>query len=215
MCCRFAWITSRGVEAVLGSFGFEPEGLPGGPGNGGLQHVVALLSRRGTYDVQWGIVNPEATPFFWGGPTNWRRWASHRQRHAQLAIPASSGVPIISDLNEGLASADAVQVIVAGLSAHLSRVEARLRAFTTRREVRDYLLVNREPKDRRDFAIPGNLPLQLLTAATLAARSTLISSAPDPVAETEACHRVVSRTRSGSRPASLKRLRVASATLCG
>lgn len=44
----------------------------------------------------------------------------------------------------------------------------RLEAFPNRRAVREYLLRNRDPIDQRDFVIPANLPLKLLTAATLA-----------------------------------------------
>jgi hypothetical protein len=48
-------------------------------------------------------------------------------------------------------------------------VSEHLERFQTRRDVRNHLLVNRDPIDRRDFVIPANLPLKLLTAAVLAA----------------------------------------------
>lgn len=41
--------------------------------------------------------------------------------------------------------------------------------FKTRREVWTYLLENRDPTDRRDFVVPADLPLKLLTAAAFAA----------------------------------------------
>jgi hypothetical protein len=57
---------------------------------------------------------------------------------------------------------------VAGVAVEMRGVEQHLRRFRTRRQVRDHLLANREPTDRRDFVIPSKLPLKLFTAAALA-----------------------------------------------
>lgn len=81
--------------------------------------------------------------------------------------------------------AERVEAIAVALAQELRVVEQRLRAFRTRREVRDYLMVNRDRKDRRDFVIPANLELKLFTAASLA----VIDGDPaacDLVVETEA-----------------------------
>jgi hypothetical protein len=200
----------QGVEAALRPEGFEPAGqLAWLRRTPELHHVIALLARRGMYDVQWGIVSPEATHYLWGVDP----LAGDVGQAIVSGTPSSIQHPAQcqSFRIEGSVSADAVRAIVAGLSTDLGLVEIRLRSFTTRREVRDYLLLNREPKDRRDFVIPANLPLKLFTAATLA----VIDADPgarDLVAETE---QAMGRFKDDISSARLERLRAASAALCG
>jgi hypothetical protein len=160
-------ILSDGIDAVLAPAGFEPRGRRAWlRQTSELQHVIGLESRYGTFRVQWGVVSPEAVPYLWGTPA----------KEGDVAWSAMTGSP--SDINHPAAcqsfhledpmSAEEVQRITAGLSADLRRVEEYLRAFTTRRELRDYLLANRDPKDHRGFVVPMNLPLKLFTAAVLA-----------------------------------------------
>ncbi|HXH80274.1 hypothetical protein [Nocardioides sp.] len=180
-------IEADGIESVLLPAGFErtsnrswcrrtPE----------LQHVIALLSRRGRFDVQWGVVSPEAVPVLWG--TDFR--------DGDVGAALMSGTPgtihhppeCQSFRLDAATSADDAEQVASGVAADLGRVEARLRAFSSRKEVRSYLLLNRDPTDRRDFVIPANLPLKLFSAATLAvidsdpAAAELISEAEDAMA---------------------------------
>ncbi len=62
----------------------------------------------------------------------------------------------------------AVSEIVEAVRNDMKIVADRLGEFRTRRDLREYLMLNREPIDMRHFVIPANLPLKLLTAATLA-----------------------------------------------
>ena len=58
--------------------------------------------------------------------------------------------------------------IAEALRPDLRVTEERLREFQSRRDVREYLLLNRDRIDRRDFVIPANLPLKLFKASALA-----------------------------------------------
>ena len=202
-------LTAEGIEAVLIPAGFDPQGQGAWVRRTlELQHVIALLARRGMYDVQWGIVSPEAVPFLWGASTEL----------GDVGAAVVSGTPgtihhpaaCQSFRLEASVTTDAVREISAGLSLDLGQVEQRLRAFSTRRELRGYLMLNRDAKDRRDFVIPANLPLKLFTAATLA----VIDADPDAcelVADAEQAMAHFTDDVSVSR---LRRLRDASAKLC-
>jgi hypothetical protein len=176
-------IVTEGIEAVLAPAGFDPAGkLAWVRQTPELQHVIALLSRRGVYDVQWGIVSPGAAPVLWGAEA----------AGGDVGAAIVSGTPgtihhppaCQSFRLDTTVSADEVERLASGVATDLRRVEERLRAFSTRNEVRSYLLLNREPKDRRDFVIPANLPLKLFTAATLAVLDRAADAA-ELVAEAE------------------------------
>jgi YD repeat-containing protein len=160
-------VVAEGIEAVLLPAGFElARPLAWIRQTRELQHGVALLSRRGVYDIQWGIVSPGSAEVFWGAPAD----------DGDIGASIVSGTPgtihhppdCQSFRLDAHVSADDAQRLASGVATDLHRVERRLRAFSTRHDVRSYLLLNREPKDRRDFVIPANLPLKLFTAATLA-----------------------------------------------
>ncbi|MDR6623610.1 hypothetical protein [Sinomonas atrocyanea] len=160
-------IVDNGIESVLLGADFKACGkLSWIRQAGELQHVFALLGRRGTYDVQWGIVSPEAVPFLWGRPI----------KQGEVGDAIMSGTPgsiyhppaCQSFRLEASVPLDLVSRISANLEVDTRRVEQRLSAFSTRRDLRAYLMANRDLKDRRDFIIPGNLPLKLFTATTLA-----------------------------------------------
>ncbi|MDP9886080.1 hypothetical protein J2W21_003605 [Sinomonas atrocyanea] len=160
-------IVADGIEAILRPAGFEPcAKLAWIRGAGELQHVVALLVRRGMYDVQWGVVSPEAVPFLWGRP-------AQRGDVGDAVLSGTPGTvhhpPAAQSFRlEPTVRLGAVSKISAGLSVDMGRVEQRLSGFSSRRELRTYLMANRDAKDRRDFVIPANLPLKLFVATALA-----------------------------------------------
>lgn len=160
-------IVDRGIESVLIPAGFaRSRQLTWCRRESELTHVVALLTRRSTHDLQWGVVCREAVPFLWG------REASE----ADIADAVMSGTPgtirhpasCQSFRLEADNEAQECDAMVTGVADDMGVVEARLRAFHARRELREYLLLNRDRKDRRDFVVPANLPLKLYTAAVLA-----------------------------------------------
>ena len=160
-------VLSEGIDGVLVPAGFEPRGRRAWLRQASeLQHVIGLESRYGTFRVQWGVVSPEAVPYLWGTPAKegdvaWSAMTGHpRGIHHPAACQSFS--------LEDPVPAEEVQRITAGLAADMRRMEEYLRPFTTRRELRDYLLANRDPSDPRGFVIPAGLPLKLFTAAVLA-----------------------------------------------
>lgn len=160
-------ILPDGIDAVLAPAGFGPRGRRAWlRQTSELQHVIGLESRYGTFRVQWGVVSPEAVPYLWGTPAKEGdvAWSAMTGSPGDISHPAACQ----SFRLEDPVPAEEVQRITAGLSADLRRVEEYLRAFTTRRELRDYLLANRDPNDHRGFVIPASLPLKLFTAAVLA-----------------------------------------------
>lgn len=203
-------IIAEGIEAALVPAGFESTGkLAWLRRTPELQHVIALLSRRGMYDLQWGVVSPEAAPFLWGEPA----------REGDVGAAVMSGTPgsihhpapCQSFRLDAMVPADDVERIVTGLSSDLRPVEKRLRVFSTRRDVRSYLLLNRDPKDRRDFVIPANLPLKLYTAATLA----VIDGDPEACGLIADAEQSMAPYKGEVSIARLRRLRDGSAVLCG
>jgi hypothetical protein len=160
-------ILSGGIDPVLVPAGFRPGGRRAWlRQTSELQHVIALESRYGGFGVQWGVVSPEAVPYLWGTPAEEGdvAWSAMTGRPSGVHRPAAcewfrleEPVPV-----------EEVQRITVGLAADLRRVEEYLRPFSTRRDLRGYLLANRDPKDRRGFVVPMNLPLKLFTAAALA-----------------------------------------------
>jgi hypothetical protein len=161
-------IVRDGIESVLLSEGFEASGnLNWVRDVGELKHVIALLSRRDWFDVQWGVVSPAVTSILWGPQI---------QDSSDIRYSAISGTPgtirhppacqsfELSNENDEKRIKD----VTLAISNDIRVVEERLRVFITRRGLRDYLLENKSLKDRRDFIIPSGLPLKLLTAAALA-----------------------------------------------
>jgi hypothetical protein len=132
-----------------------------------LQHVIAFLDRRGGYHVQWGIVSPETTPIMWG----------EEGKSGDVGSAVLSGTP--SSIRQPAPGASfrfetandpaVVDAIAAAVEEELRLTANWMRDLQTRRELRDYLLANRDKKDPRGFVIPTNLPLKLFTAAALAA----------------------------------------------
>ena len=106
---------------------------------------------------------------------------------------------------------DAVAKIADEVRIDMQVVANRLADFKTRRDVRDYLMLNRDPVDARDFVIPANLPLKLMTAASLALidRDTAVCDLlPEVESQMEPFQGELSRDR-------LDRLRLAAEVVCG
>lgn len=160
-------ILSDGIDAVLVPAGFERRGRRAWlRQTSELQHVIALDLHHGAFAVQWGVVSPEVVPYLWGnagkeGDVAWSAmtsWASDIMQHPSCwSFRLDEAVP-----------GEEIERITASLSADLELVERYLRPFSTRRELRAYLMANRDQSDSRGFLIPSGLPLKLFTAAALA-----------------------------------------------
>lgn len=194
---------TEGIDALLSPAGFEPHGRSSWVRcTAELQHVIALLARRGTYDVQWGVVSPEAVPYLWGTPPELGDVGGAVMSGTPGTIhhpPARQSFRLDA---EG-ASVDAVDLIAGGLSSDLERVQRRILAFSTRKELRDYLMLNRDAKDRRDFILPANLPLKLFVAAVLA----LVDEDPAALGLAQEAERAMGRFTDELSVARLQRLR--------
>ncbi len=163
-------VLSLGIEAVLIPAGFEHVGRrQWRRSTEQLEHVIEVLQRRGTYDVQWGVVSPELVWFLWGTEprgdvgdaalTGWPSGIKHPSNAQSFRL-------------DGDSDPDAIAV---GLAEDMQVVEAWLRPFQTRADLRGYLLVNRDQNDPRGFVFPKSLSLKLYVAAALA----VVDRAPD------------------------------------
>ncbi len=131
-----------------------------------VRHLVTILHRRKFYDLQWGVNTDGAAEIIWGASTD----------------PKDVGQAVLSGTPSGIrrpapgqswtlesgVDRSKVEEIAAAVRDDAAVVAKRLEDFPNRKAVRNYLLENRNPIDQRDFVIPANLPLKLLTAATLA-----------------------------------------------
>src|SRR5260370_36188010 len=130
-----------------------------------LVHVVAVLHRRRQYDIQWGVVSPEAAELLWGraaDPTDVGQ-SVMSGTPGKIRHPAPGQSWTLDEVTDGQ-----LQQIIEAVRADLEVVAKRLNAFQRRRDLMTYLLQNRDRIDRRDFLIPANLPLKLGTATALA-----------------------------------------------
>ena len=156
-------ILTTGFEPVLLPAGFERNGQSRWRrSTGQLDHVVELWRRYGRCHVQWGVVSPELVWLLYGyeprgdvSDAAMTGWPSAIRRPARAES---------FELDDGT-DADAIAL---GVAEDMRLVEAYLRKFQTRADLREYLLLNRDPKDNRGFSIPVHLPLKLYTAAALA-----------------------------------------------
>lgn len=128
-----------------------------------LEHVLELGRTHGRYQVQWGIVSPELVEIMWGIP------------HSEFTVSQSAVTGLGKTMDGRLATFDDAALlsdldsVVEQVNAAVVAVEALTRPLATRRALRDFLLANRDPTDRRGFVVPAKLPLKLLTVAALAA----------------------------------------------
>lgn len=156
-------VVDRGINDVLLPAGFDPVSkLSWCRSTGELRHVVELLSRRGTYVAQWGVVSPEATWFLWG------RDGGMDVGDAVMSGTAGSIRHPARAQSFRLDGTVDTDVLAADVAADMVTIDRWLRRFETRADLRTYLMENRDRKDRREFVIPANLPLKLYTAAVLA-----------------------------------------------
>jgi hypothetical protein len=203
-------IVCAGVEPVLLPAGFRKVGsLSWVRVEAELHHVIVLLGRRGMYDVQWSVVCPEAAAILWGRESILGDVGEAVMSGTPSTIrhPAAGQYFRLEDAND----ASSIEQIASSLLRDMRVVEERLRVFTTRRELRTCLVLNRDEKDRRDFVIPANLPLNLFIAASLAFLDA-DPAACDLVVEAE---KAMSRYHDELSLARLSRLRSAAANLCG
>jgi hypothetical protein len=160
-------IAAIGLRDALSPFGFEPgKGLSWLRDTSELRHVIALVPSRGNHVVQWGVVSSEIVPLLWAEPVDDRGVAASAMTGGSSAIHQPPACPGFS-LDAQVARHD-IDEFGAALATDALRFEAWVHDFTTRRELRDYLLENRDDSDPRGFLIPSGLPLKLFTAAALA-----------------------------------------------
>lgn len=174
-----------------------------------LGHVVALLERRGTVDVQWGITCPEVARVLWEhvpeSATPDVSYAVVSGTPGSVSHPARAQSFTLAEIETHLKS------LADGIQTDMSAVVPFLDRFSTRESLATYLLENRDRTDRREFVIPAKLPLKLFTAAAL----LFVDSAPDAcdlVAEAEAELARFTGTITAGR---LQRLRAAAEEQCG
>ena len=172
-----------------------------------VEHVVALLTRRGSFDVQWGLVCPEIVDVMWGAPYK----AFDIGQAIVSGTPGTIRHPAQAQSFDAATLAAHTASIVMGVREDLAVVEAWTRPFRTRLDVRAYLLENRDPTDRRAFVIPAKLPLKLYTAAALAVADGDATGC-DLVTEAEVALAPFKGDVTSGR---LKRLSLLAADLCG
>jgi hypothetical protein len=178
----------RAIAAVV-SEGVEPVLVPAGFGRLGrrrtwvrwtpeLSHVISLEGRDGSLVAQWGVCCDEAVGVLWGAEAEAPdvRWAVLSGTPAGIRHPSPGSWIVLS----AVPSDD----LLASVREAMGATEAYLGPFQTRRDIREYLLAERETKDRRGFVVPANLPLKLLVAATLAILDA-DPSAPNLTADAE------------------------------
>ena len=171
-----------------------------------VEHVVALLNRRGSFDVQWGLVCPDVVDVMWGAPYK----AFDIGQAIVSGTPSTIQHPAQAQSFDAATLAAHTTSIVTGVREDLAVVETWTRPFRTRLDVRAYLLENRDPTDRRAFVIPAKLPLKLFTAAALAVADRDAIGC-DLVREAEAALAPFKGDVTSGR---LKRLRLMAADLC-
>jgi hypothetical protein len=203
-------IVAEGFEAVLLPAGFEStqRKLTWARPSRELHHIVTVLRKRQLYDVQWGVFATGAAEIIWGVPSD----PSDVGQAVLSGTPGTIRHPAPGQSWRLDSSTDqaATEAIADAVRSDMQVVASRLAAFETRHDVRTYLLLNRDPIDRRDFVIPANLPLKLLTAATLAVLDR-DKAVCDLVSEVEAQW---TRYPSESTKGRLTRLRTATDAIC-
>jgi hypothetical protein len=155
-----------GVEAQLAPLGYaRASSTSWVRDEGEVQHVIAYPSRYGTYRMQWGVVVPEVTSIVFGregklGDVAWSLMTDDAS--AVCHPPAAYGL----EFSEESDSAEVTRIAEAA-AADAQAVAEWLSPIRTRRDLREFLMLNRERQDRR-FTIPSSLPLKLFTSAALA-----------------------------------------------
>lgn len=156
----------EGVEAQLVPFGYaRASSTSWVRDEGEVQHVIAYPSRYGSYRMQWGVVVPEVTSIVFGregklGDVAWSLMTDHAS--AVCHPPAAYSF----EFSEESDSAEVAR-LAAAVAADAQAVAKWLSPIRTRRDLREFLMLNRERQDRR-FTIPSSLTLKLFTAAALA-----------------------------------------------
>ncbi len=167
-------IIRAGVEPVLFAAGFERAGATSWVRHKSeLDHMVGLPAYSSSRSIQWGIVCPEAVAFLWDKPPRIIdvAWSVLTGTPGTPGHPAACGPIRLDDENDP----EQIEVLAAAVAIDMHEVDERMRPFDTRRQLRSYLLENRDPTDKRGFVVPVSLPLKLYTAAVLA----VLDRAPD------------------------------------
>lgn len=198
-----------GLADVLEPAGFEPT-TPRSwlRDTGELRHVIALQQRWGSYSIQWGVISPELVSLLWTENINDRDVAAAAMTGSAERLIRPLACPGF-ELDDRVGT-DQIEQIAVPLGSDVRRMADRLAVFTTRRELRDYLLENRNDPDRRDFTIPAGLPLKLYTAAALA----VVDRDPGAAALIAETEQAMSIYRGEPTAGRLRRLREAAAGRC-
>ena len=103
-----------------------------------VQHGIALLRRRGSVDIQWAVIVPEATPFIWGVPHPPDDIGYHvlTGSPGDIRHPAAAGSFATSELESEARYA----AIAEGVREDIRLMDEFMARFDTRREVRELLL---------------------------------------------------------------------------
>jgi hypothetical protein len=156
-----------GVEALLAPMGYVKSGSTNWVRNEDeVQHVIAFPSRYGRYRLQWGVVVPEVTPIVFGqegkpADVAWSLLTGHASVVQQP--PAIGGFEFADQADSG-----EVARIAEAAAADAQAVANWLAPIRTRRDLREFLMLNRDRSDPRGFIVPSSLTLKLFTSAALA-----------------------------------------------
>jgi hypothetical protein len=206
---ELAEILKKGITPVLEPAGFERvrQGLTWMRPRQGIFHLVNVSPRRGICDVFWGLVDPGSILPLYG--------VAARNDDFSLSVVQGTAATISHSARASwfdLEDPDrpSVDDLSANLQHDMRIILPYLARFETRRDIRSYLLENRDEKDpRTEFIVPPSLGLKLLTAAALALADE-DPAACDLIGEADA--RFLAR---GQRDPRVSRLRELAGPLCG
>jgi hypothetical protein len=156
-----------GVETLLAPMGYVRSGSTNWvKSERELEHVIPFPSRYGRYLLQWGVVAPEVTPIVFGqagkrGDVAWSLLTGHASVVQQP--PAIGGFELADQADSG-----EVARIAEAAAADAKAAAEWLSAIRTRRDLREFLMLNRDSNDPRGFIVPSSFILKLFTAAALA-----------------------------------------------
>jgi hypothetical protein len=132
---------------------------------GDLVHLLQFQVRAARLRVQWGVLSLDVLDALWPDlpPSAGSDVAYSVMTGWLTSIPGTTS-PVDVEMPAATSEKEAR---LAPLSQDLRVAASWLRSFQRRPDVVDYLLAVQDPKDRRGFLVPSNLPLKLASCAFL------------------------------------------------
>lgn len=130
-----------------------------------LRHLVKINVSRGKVMVQWGVLSEAVLFALWDKlPPNAADDVAYSAMTGWLRGVPGTTCPVAIDLPDASTQSDGA---LQSVSNDLATAADWLTQFDRRHDLVRYLLAVEEPKDRRGFLVPANLPLKLATCAFL------------------------------------------------